>query len=544
MKPSRSEIKEKLIKLIKSKPFQRISTEDVYDELAEIMEISADLRKENKRGSESWWNNEVRWARSELVNERRFKKPEESGRGIWELNNDFNLFVNSSYNNEPEKSHVSQEIMEEQITDVDEKLIENCDTIDNEIKYWIFQGSPKIYKVVESLKDKALKTWSVKAHKEKIKKGDKVILWVTGNESGCYALCSVTSNITSSFDDESELKYYTEQSKNEIHDQVKISIDFNLADNPILIDELLKYSEFNDFKGGNQGTNFIASQEQYDKIKYLHLLKSCYLDESDFKKYLKILLLKKQLIFQGAPGTGKSFLAEIFTKYITDNQLSQYEIIQFHPSYSYEDFVQGYRPIDFGKFIIKDGVFVEICNKARQKPQHKFVIFVDEINRGNISKIFGELLFLLEYREKNARLTYTPDKYFSIPSNLYIIGTMNTADRSLAMVDYALRRRFAFITLKTDYNIISKILNEQNCNLDINKLTGNVQNINKAIEKNLSLGKGFEIGHSYFIKQNDLDLEKLEYLWDYEICPLLEEYYFDDISEVEKFKNLLFSELK
>lgn len=263
-----------------------------------------------------------------------------------------------------------------------------------------------------------------------------------------------------------------------------------------------------------------------------------------FDKYAKLVSHKNQVIFQGAPGTGKSYLANIFARYLTEDNPEQLEIIQFHSSYSYEDFVQGYRPNKEGGFTLKNGVFSTICNKAKNEPDKKFVIIVDEINRGNLSKIFGELMYLLEYRDQKIKLTYSPNTLFSIPSNLYLIGTMNTADRSLAMVDYALRRRFSFITLRTDYEIIAKLLKSNSCRLNIDILIQNIKNINKQIIENLSLGKDFEIGHSFFIKTKKLDILKLNELWEYDLKPLLEEYFFDDITEVANIKSVLFKNLK
>ena len=139
--------------------------------------------------------------------------------------------------------------------------------IPEDIRYWVFQGNPKDYDVVSALKDNELKTWSVKRHKDSIKKGDKVILWIVGSKSGCYALCTVSSDIYIGTDDEREIKYYTEKSKNIQHDRVELSIDINLTNNPVLKEELLNLPEFADFKGGNQGTNFTATKEQYMKIK-------------------------------------------------------------------------------------------------------------------------------------------------------------------------------------------------------------------------------------------------------------------------------------
>lgn len=440
----------------------------------------------------------------------------------------------------------NKEITEEP-NDSNEDLFENdeaeIEIQTHETKYWIFQGNPAIYKIKEALKENALKTWAVNAHKNEIKIGDKIILWVTGEKSGCYALCSVLSDVIQIENDINEEKYYIDKSKNELQPRVEISIDFNFSENPVSKYELKQYNEFNNFIGGNQGTNFKATKDQYDKIKYLYFLRESNLEESVFNKYLKIINRKKQVIFQGAPGTGKSYLADIFAKYLIDNPNTQLEVIQFHSSYSYEDFIQGYRPTENGSFTLKNGVFLKFCEEAEKEPDKAFVILIDEINRGNLSKIFGELLYVLEYREKKIKLTYSPSTHFSIPNNIFIHGTMNTADRSLAMVDYALRRRFSFITLRTDYEIITKILEKKKCKLDINILVKNIENLNKQIVDNLSLGKGFEIGHSYFIKDENLDIYKLRSIWDYDICPLLEEYFIEDTSEIENLNNILFNNL-
>lgn len=168
----------------------------------------------------------------------------------------------------------------------------------------------------------------------------------------------------------------------------------------------------------------------------------------DVLKEIEILLEeKKQIIFYGPPGTSKTYLARIFAEYLVGGK-ENVEIVQFHQSYSYEDFIEGIKPdISEGKtvtFSKQPGKFKILTQRCIENPDKKFVLIIDEINRGNISKIFGELIYLLEYRKEKISLTYSPDESYSIPSNLYIIGTMNSADRSIAFVDYALRRRFYF----------------------------------------------------------------------------------------------------
>ena len=230
---------------------------------------------------------------------------------------------------------------------------------------------------------------------------------------------------------------------------------------------------------------------------------------------------------------------------------SRISVVQFHQSYSYEDFVQGYRPNEDGKFELKNGVFYNLVMeaikeyknaKANNVEPKKYAIIIDEINRGNLSKVFGELMMLIESDKRSEKwsinLTYSDDEFY-IPENLYIIGTMNTADRSLAMIDYALRRRFAFIELEPAFESekLRKYLVEKE-KIDfnvVNKIIENFKSLNYYIKE--TLGKDFMIGHSYFINQQ-LDTEDYENIYkdiiEYEIKPLLEEYYFDDNEKVNE----------
>ncbi len=223
------------------------------------------------------------------------------------------------------------------------------------------------------------------------------------------------------------------------------------------------------------------------------------------------------------------------------------ELIQFHQNYSYEDFIMGYKPNEEGGFNLVEGSFYRFCKKAEQKPEKDFFFIIDEINRGNLSKIFGELFMLIEkdYRNEKIKLAYR-DEYFSVPHNVHIIGMMNTADRSLAMIDYALRRRFSFYDMVTGFDTKSfkdYIYNIQNeC---FEHVIHSIQELNHVISNDNSLGQGFCIGHSYFcnLSSDTCSNEILSNIIEYDIIPMLKEYWFDNEDkfnkQAEKLRNAL-----
>ncbi|WP_167616962.1 AAA family ATPase [Maribellus sediminis] len=697
--------------------------------------------------------------------------------------------------------------------------------------YWIFQGNPKFFDVVGSLRDNALQTWKVVAHKSKITPGDKVIIWVTGEKSGCYALAKVISDVEVHPDSSKEKSYYTELGEEELTEKVVIEIEKNLWNRPILREDLLSRPEFSDFKGGNQGTNFTATKEQYNLIKELAMNNTIYLSESEYSlvnviriidnellvrshledaervcksmgvakddmrivfsvpKHKKLIAftvnqryisnvsegsidfclppkaepeygsrpdairvghfnplpgeeiapiwiqfkhsatftdeffelyqeaakdqlskasisnfikydndayrncvfdgiyrnkilsiafsdaeivvepsvagtplpkqkpdLPKNLILYGPPGTGKTFkLTNEYKKWFVDKDVSKtkevytyelvndlswwevitltmldlnmakvnemvkhplieekinqskntkprntiwynlqfhtsdeclnvkvakksdlqifwkdsdstwsidkakteeilpdliekydswknyqpshsltkrYEMITFHQSYSYEEFMEGIRPeIDNEeelKYKLEPGVFLKIAEKAKKDSKNPYAIFIDEINRGNISKIFGELITLIEpdkrageENEIEVTLPYSKSK-FSVPPNLYIIGTMNSADRSIALIDTALRRRFHFVEMMPD----SSLLNENVEGINLRTL---LDKINERIE--FLLDRDHTIGHSYLMNVHSKnDLSKV---FKNKILPLLQEYFYNDWNKIQ-----------
>lgn len=281
-----------------------------------------------------------------------------------------------------------------------------------------------------------------------------------------------------------------------------------------------------------------STVEPYTKEDFLH---DVYMTEERYNHLVAVLRNKKNIILQGAPGVGKTFTARrLAWSMMGTKEDSHIEFVQFHQSYSYEDFVMGYKPVKDG-FELKYGIFYRFCQKAANHPDQDFFFIIDEINRGNLSKIFGELLMLIEkdHRDEKVTLAYS-GMPFSVPENLYIIGMMNTADRSLAMIDYALRRRFSFIEIDPGFDTAGFIQYQNSLDSEtLNELVNKVKELNQIITLDKSLGKGFCIGHSYFCGMDVCTDDRLRAIVDYDILPMLNEYWFDEPDEYKRWKNIL-----
>lgn len=289
---------------------------------------------------------------------------------------------------------------------------------------------------------------------------------------------------------------------------------------------------------GEGNDTVTVKREPYSKKKFLD---EVFMNSDQYDDLCALLKNKKNIILQGAPGVGKTFAAnKLAYSIMGEVNDSRIEMVQFHQNYTYEDFVLGYRP-DGSDFVLTEGVFFRFCQKATKDPENDYFFIIDEINRGNMSKIFGELLMMIEkdYRGRKTVLSYG-GRSLSVPKNIYIIGMMNTADRSLAMIDYALRRRFCFFEMSPGFKSDGFIKYQKGIgNSKFDDLIDAICDLNKAILSDKTLGKGFCIGHSYFCNLLDCSVERLKSIVKYEIIPMLEEYWFDDENKLKHWSSTL-----
>lgn len=283
-----------------------------------------------------------------------------------------------------------------------------------------------------------------------------------------------------------------------------------------------------------------SPRELYTKRDFL---RDVYLDDKRYDVLISLLRHKKNLILQGAPGVGKTFAAKrLAYSMMGEIDDSRIGFVQFHQNYSYEDFIMGYRP-DGSGFKLTEGIFYQFCQKAANDPGREYFFLIDEINRGNLSKIFGELMMLIEnsHRGESVTLAYNGQSFY-VPENLYLIGMMNTADRSLAMIDYALRRRFSFFEMEPAFGSEGfQAYQARLANETFDALIGQVRALNREILDDASLGRGFRIGHSYFCLKDPADCttDWMRSVVEFDILPMLTEYWFDEPQKVRRWEEKL-----
>lgn len=293
----------------------------------------------------------------------------------------------------------------------------------------------------------------------------------------------------------------------------------------------------------------IPEAVSFDPYTRADFLAEAFLPAEQYDMLCSLLRYKKNIILEGAPGVGKTFIAKrLAYSMMGEKDVNRVAMVQFHQSYGYEDFIVGLRPNDTGGFALSKGPFYTFCQKALEDPDSDYYFIIDEINRGNLSKIFGELLMLIE-RDKRGekyrvKLLYAGETFY-VPDNVYVIGMMNTADRSLAMMDYALRRRFSFFPMCAAFETERFIAYlEEKHNPRLYALIRQIQALNQEIAADESLGKGFEIGHSFFCIDGEATDEWLHQVVEFELIPLLGEYWFDDRARVDRWSTLMRSALK
>ncbi len=438
--------------------------------------------------------------------------------------------------------------------------IEQAATVDsNKIEYYWLNANPKFWKIEDFQvgDEQSYTTHNETGNKrsrfeyfQKIKIGDLVLGYETTPTKKVLAIFEVTKGAHIDDDDGKE----------------KISfIIQKFLPSPVSYNTLKSMHELENSEviRNNQGSLFKLTKEEYHSILNKDISieidlndfsiedaeKDIFLSKEELENIQNSLEYKKNMILQGPPGVGKTYMAKrlaYLMMEVKDN--TKIEMIQFHQSYSYEDFIQGFRPKEDGGFKLENGVFFRFCKRAQSDPENKYFFIIDEINRGNLSKIFGELMLLIEAdkrgQENAVALTYSSssENRFYIPNNVYLIGTMNTADRSLAVVDYALRRRFAFINIIPSFN--DKFKKELlNLGVDegiIDQIIIKITALNNEISKDPNLGLGFNVGHSYFcnVPKGSGDIDWYNGIVKHELAPLLEEYWFDSNdkskSEIER----------
>jgi MoxR-like ATPase len=434
------------------------------------------------------------------------------------------------------------------------------------VRYWWLNANPKIWNFEETPMGKR-QTYT--SHNEQgnkrqkyryfqeVQPGDLLFGYVTSPQKEIVALCKITKGLHQAEDGEKiEFEKIEQFATPVAYEILQANPDLGMCE-PLI---------------NNQGTLCRLTDEEFEIIRSLideskvvpHIkieafdkkkaLKGVFLPEAQFDEMLTALNEKKNVVLQGAPGVGKTYIARrLAYALIGSNDPARIEMIQFHQSYSYEDFIQGFRPTPKGTFDLKHGIFHQFCRRAqREEAEGKpYVFIIDEINRGNLSKIFGELMMLIEAdkrgKEHAMPLAYSKEmgERFYIPENLHLIGMMNTADRSLAMVDYALRRRFRFITLRPEFSsaIFKAFLEDSRASEElVNKIVERMRALNDAIAADTkNLGPGYQIGHSYFCPRKGITPDAAWYtrVIEAEIVPLIQEYWFDNDQKVKEHQSAL-----
>lgn len=428
-------------------------------------------------------------------------------------------------------------------------IIEECCNTGKKERYFWLNANPKIWSFSNINVGEKIEYTSVNdnGNKRRIyqnyldaKKGDRIIAYESTPVKAIVGICEV---------------------EQELNNNALLIKKIEQLVNPISLCDIQKQEELKniEYLRNAQGSLFKLEKEEYNliydmireanpkiiktniKFSVDDFLNEVYITKENYNDIVNLIKRKKNIILQGAPGVGKTFMAKrLAYSLMGEKNDDRIEFIQFHQSYSYEDFIEGYRPTSRHFELVK-GVFYNFCIKAGNDPDNNYYMIIDEINRGNLCKIFGELLMLIENDKRGDMLTLAYSKTnFSVPKNLYIIGMMNTADRSLAILDYALRRRFSFVEINPgfDNDNFKKYQNSFNDDY-FNKTIDKIKILNKEISEDSSLGEGFMIGHSYFCNLEKIEKSEIKTIIKYDIIPILKEYWFDDEEKINEWSKRL-----
>jgi 5-methylcytosine-specific restriction protein B len=430
-------------------------------------------------------------------------------------------------------------------------------------KVWIFQANPKRYDLLEflarhSTQPGMVDDWTLRQHAKDVSDGDTVLLWTAGDQAGIYATGTVVG--------ESFMRPRQDwEPENAPPESTTINYRLDhILDHPVLRRDLLNHPALKDLSviRQPQGTNFPVTEQQWKVLCPLiespsgaqaapspperidrsydleWLLREILWSRAEVDDVVDTLRTRRpQIILAGPPGTGKTWVAERIGRFLAGGRSDAVHIVQFHPSYAYEDFVEGLRPVARDgqvAFEVVPGALVKVADHAR-RVDHPVVLVIDEMNRANLPSVFGELLYLLEYRDKEIRLLHR-DR-FALPPNLYVIGTMNTADRSIRSVDTALRRRFDIFECPPRPDILDAYYSSGGNNSEVFGLAEGLRKLNDMLTQHLD--HHHTVGHSFFMAKHFSHTD-LRRTWLRQIRPLIDEYFFDQPDLVQQFDLTMF----